>query len=175
MFYIKKFISEYENNIPGRENMLEALVLVISNYIIRSISNVDNIGDKISEKFQIEKIIGYMHQYFCKKLSNLELSKSINMSESHFIRVFKKETGIAQMQYLTKVRIEKAKKLLKIDDNEIKDEISDHPTREFLKAWKDSGTLKDFYKTFAVFKMKNGIATAWTFEKNLLPKEEINL
>ncbi|WP_432664362.1 AraC family transcriptional regulator [Wukongibacter baidiensis] len=119
MLYIKKYISEYENNIPGRESLLEAFVLIISNYIIRSILDVSNKGDITSERFEIEEIVGYMHQHFGKKLSNLELAKAINMSESHFIRIFKKETGMTPMQYLTNVRIEKAKKLLKIDRKNI--------------------------------------------------------
>ncbi|WP_432664363.1 pyridoxamine 5'-phosphate oxidase family protein [Wukongibacter baidiensis] len=62
-----------------------------------------------------------------------------------------------------------------IDDNSMKDEISEHPTREFLKPWKHSVSSEDFYKTFVVFKMRNGIANVWTFEKNLLPKEQIKL
>ncbi|MBC2581671.1 pyridoxamine 5'-phosphate oxidase family protein [Clostridium sp. DJ247] len=62
-----------------------------------------------------------------------------------------------------------------VDDNNLKDEISEHPTRKFLKPWKESGELKDFYETFVVFRLKNGIATTWTIEKNFEPKELIQL
>lgn len=62
-----------------------------------------------------------------------------------------------------------------VDDNELKDEISEHPTRKFLKPWKESGQLSDFYNSFAVFRLKNGIATTWTIEKNFAPKDEIQL
>ena len=62
-----------------------------------------------------------------------------------------------------------------VEDNNLKDEISEHPSRVFLKPWKESGELRDFYKTFAVFRLKNGIATHWTMEKNFAPKEQIIL
>lgn len=62
-----------------------------------------------------------------------------------------------------------------VDDNNLKDEISEHPTRQFLKPWKESGELKDFYNTFAVFRLRNGIANTWTIERNFAPKDEIRL
>lgn len=62
-----------------------------------------------------------------------------------------------------------------IDDNALKDEISEHPTRSFLKPWKESGELADFYKAFVVFRLENGIATTWSLETNFAPKEEIRL
>lgn len=73
----------------------------------------------------------------------------------------------------TQVRV--SGKLELVEDNNIKDEISEHPTRAFLKPWKESGELKNFYETFAVFRLKNGIATTWTMEKNFAPKEIIEL
>lgn len=72
------------------------------------------------------------------------------------------------------VRVEGSMEI--IDDNKLKDEIAQHPSREFLKAWRESGSLEDFYKTFAVFRLKNGTATIWTMERNFAyPKEEIRL
>ncbi|MHB8124258.1 MAG: pyridoxamine 5'-phosphate oxidase family protein [Desulfitobacteriaceae bacterium] len=62
-----------------------------------------------------------------------------------------------------------------VDDNNLKDEISEHPTRQFLKSWKESGILQDFYNTFAVFRLRNGIATTWTIKMNFAPKVEIKL
>lgn len=62
-----------------------------------------------------------------------------------------------------------------INDNNLKDEICDHPSRTFLKPWRESGELKDFYGAFAVFSLKNGVASIWTIEKNFAPKDEIHL
>ncbi|WPC44274.1 pyridoxamine 5'-phosphate oxidase family protein [Clostridium sp. JS66] len=73
----------------------------------------------------------------------------------------------------TQIRI--SGKLEIVDDNNLKDEISEHPTRKFLKPWRESGDLKDFYNSFAVLKLRNGAATIWTMEKNFAPKEMIQL
>lgn len=62
-----------------------------------------------------------------------------------------------------------------INDNHLKDEIAEHPTRTFLKPWKESGELENFYNTFAVFRLKNGIASTWTMATNFAPKEKIYL
>lgn len=67
----------------------------------------------VGKKLWIEKILEYMHQNFGEKLSVNDLAKLANMSESHFIRIFKKETKVSPMDYLIKLRIDKAKKLLR--------------------------------------------------------------
>ena len=65
--------------------------------------------------------------------------------------------------------------LTSIEDTKIKDEISEHPSRVFLKQWKESGEMSDFYRTFAVFSMKDGVAVTWSMDRNFAPKEDIQL
>ncbi len=113
MIYIKKFMAEYENNLKGNESILEALSTIITHQIIRSVVSVHNNEEKFIEKFGIEKVIEYMNQNFGKKISIHELAGVANMSDSHFIRTFKKKTGTAPMEYLIKMRISKSKKLLR--------------------------------------------------------------
>lgn len=62
-----------------------------------------------------------------------------------------------------------------VDDNQLKEEISEHPSRAFLKGWKSSVPLQEFYSSFIVFHMKDGIANVWTMQTNLEPKADINL
>lgn len=62
-----------------------------------------------------------------------------------------------------------------VDDNNLKDEIYKHPTRGFLKPWRESLSQSDFYKSFVVFRLKGGKATTWTMETNLAPKEYVQL
>ena len=62
-----------------------------------------------------------------------------------------------------------------VEDNNFKDEIANHPSRQFLKPWRESGSLQDFYNSFKVFRLKNGSALVWTFASNFAPKEEIQL
>ena len=65
--------------------------------------------------------------------------------------------------------------LEEVMDRNLKDDISNHPTRTFLKKLRENSTVEDFYNSIRVFRMKNGIANIWTFDSNFLPKEDIKL
>lgn len=113
MTYIKKYMKEYEDKVLGYEKILEGLETIITHTIIRSILNVNNSDNILDEKLGIEKVLEYMHQNFGEKISVNDLAKLASMSESHFIRTFKKETKVSPIDYLIKLRIDKAKKLLR--------------------------------------------------------------
>ena len=65
--------------------------------------------------------------------------------------------------------------LEEVMDTNLKDEISNHPTRAFLKKLRENSTVEDFYNSIRVFRMKNGIANIWTFNTNFTPKKDILL
>ena len=65
--------------------------------------------------------------------------------------------------------------LEEVMDRNLKDEISNHPTRAFLKKLRENSTVEDFHNSIRVFRMKNGIANVWTFATNFMPKEDIRL
>ena len=113
MINIKRFMSEYENKLLGYEEVLESLSTIITHQLIRSVLNIGDSSDLFVAKFEIEKAIEHMHQNFGEKLTVSSLSNHVNMSESNFIRTFKKETQLAPIEYLIKLRIDKAKKLLR--------------------------------------------------------------
>ncbi|MDP4145870.1 MAG: AraC family transcriptional regulator [Bacillota bacterium] len=113
MFYIKKFMREYENKAPACDELLESLSTIITHQLIRDMLKVGDSLEFTVEKFEIEKTIEHMHQNFGEKLTVGGLAKLVNMSESHFIRTFKQETKLTPIEYLIKLRIDKAKKLLR--------------------------------------------------------------
>ncbi|MHC1685168.1 MAG: AraC family transcriptional regulator [Clostridiaceae bacterium] len=121
--YIKRYMNEYEDKNIGCEKVLEGLEAVITHDIIRSILNINNADNIKNKKLGIEKVLEYMQQNFGEKLSVSDLAKFANMSESHFIRTFKKETKLSPMEYLIKLRIDKTKKLLR-SNNKIITEIA---------------------------------------------------
>lgn len=73
----------------------------------------------------------------------------------------------------TQIRI--SGKLELVDDNNLKDEIYNHPSRKFVRDWKDKNLFKDFYKELIVFVLKNGRATTWTMADNFSEKTYIQL
>ncbi|MGL4772190.1 MAG: pyridoxamine 5'-phosphate oxidase family protein [Clostridium sp.] len=60
-----------------------------------------------------------------------------------------------------------------VEDEGIKEEIFNHPSRQFLSVWKDNGINVD--EIVKVFKMKNGEAVEWTMATNFDEKEPVSL
>ena len=60
----------------------------------------------------IEKAIKYLDDHYSEDLNREELANVVFLSPPHFSYLFKKKTGITYMDYLTKLRIQKAKELL---------------------------------------------------------------
>ena len=66
-------------------------------------------------------------------------------------------------------------KLELLNDDKLKEEISNHPSRGFMQSWKAGKTKREFLDFFSVFRLKNGIANVWTFQTNFSPKEDVHL
>lgn len=58
-----------------------------------------------------------------------------------------------------------------IKDEKLREEIFSHPSRAFLRAWKEKG----IDGLLQVFTLKNGTAVTWTMETNFEPKQPIQL
>ncbi|TAH72755.1 MAG: AraC family transcriptional regulator [Anaerolineaceae bacterium] len=68
-----------------------------------------------------EKTISYINEHFAEKLTVEMLARQVGLSQYHFIRTFKKETGHTPHEYIINTRINSAKYLLKNSKLSIKD------------------------------------------------------
>ncbi len=57
-------------------------------------------------------VIGHLHEHFADRLSSSELAEMAGLSVSHFERRFRRAFGSSPRQYLVRIRIEHAAKLL---------------------------------------------------------------
>jgi transcriptional regulator GlxA family with amidase domain len=64
-------------------------------------------------KARVEAGIEFLGANFHRKIALDEIAAVVNISVEHFSRIFKIETGITPIDYLIKLRIEKASQLLK--------------------------------------------------------------
>lgn len=117
IFYIKQFIHEYEND--SQKKILESLAFLITHKIIADLLKTEFSFEPVSSNYEIEKAEQYIYRNYGNKLTISCLAELLNMSVSHFIRTFEKETNIPPMKYILKVRIEKAKKFLKCSDKTV--------------------------------------------------------
>jgi two-component system response regulator YesN len=68
---------------------------------------------KATEQNQlISKSIAYMRQNYSSNCTLQEVADFVHLSPAYFSQLFKKETGVGFLQYLTRIRMEKARLLL---------------------------------------------------------------
>lgn len=61
----------------------------------------------------VNKAIKYMNSNYMKQICIKEIAYNLGMSESSLCQYFKKVTGVTPNQYYTKIKLEKAKEMLK--------------------------------------------------------------
>jgi two-component system response regulator YesN len=69
----------------------------------------------------IEKAKAYIISNFNKQISLDDVSREVNISPYYFSKIFKEETGENFIDYLTNIRIDKAKELLANSDLSMKE------------------------------------------------------
>ena len=69
----------------------------------------------------VEKAIAFIEANVAQKLSAEDLAGQAGLSESHFNRVFRAQTGYAPMEYLRRFRVQRAKDLLANVDLAVKE------------------------------------------------------
>ena len=82
-----------------------------------------NVAVKKEEKLDsiVEEAKEYIADNYAKDISLDEISGRVDVSPYYFTRLFKEETGETFLEYLTGLRIDKAKELMEDQDNSIKD------------------------------------------------------
>lgn len=84
------------------KTLLSAHLISILSLTSRKIYTADSVIHKVMEKMQTD---------FSNQLTNKDYAKICGISEYHFIRKFKRETGLTPLQYKTKLVVNKAKDL----------------------------------------------------------------
>lgn len=90
------------------------------NKIIEVTQKVENNRSEKSESL-IEKAESFINRNYMKDLSLDDISRYCNISSYYFSKLFKQETGENYVEYLSRVRIENAKKMLSDSEASIKE------------------------------------------------------
>ena len=80
------------------------------------------IGKKEERSYSIvEQAKQYIKENFAKEISLDDVSRTVNISPYYFSKIFKEETDENFIEYLTNIRMEKAKELLNNTDYSMKE------------------------------------------------------
>ena len=103
---------------PGHKSYAESLAAALSAHIFARYANPDvprlqGVSSRHPQlKAQLGRSIDYIHDHLEFGLSLDEMAGIANMSKYHFAKSFRQVMGIAPHQYVVKLRVEKARRLL---------------------------------------------------------------
>ncbi len=115
----KRFMAEADSGIPGGRAVLAALGVEICHCLIRSIIGTPPAKSRVEERVEVGRVIEYIHSNLDEKITVEQMASVGHLSASHFARVFKKETGKAPMEYVSELRLDRAKKMLLAGDKSV--------------------------------------------------------
>lgn len=121
---LNRILKEKEKDEIGSDFLKHLLVMELFVHISRALkmeweNSIKNKSPKLKELIQVA--VNYINNNFERDLSLGSIAKYVFLSPSYFIRAFKDETGISPINYLLKIRIERAKELLRETDSKISD------------------------------------------------------
>ena len=96
-----------------RKILLQELLLAV----VQDLRNQRQSG---SSTLSIEKTVDYMVHQYAENITLEQLSNQAGMSTSHYSHLFKKYIGYSPIDYLTHLRIDRAKELLVLSDYRLK-------------------------------------------------------
>lgn len=115
----KKILEISASERPGYQNLLSGIVIHLLSYIFYRDKN-KNLNDKeVLNKIDKARLI--IREQINQPVSPEEIAASLNMSYTWFRRMFKNYTGLAPAQYITQLKIQKAKELLSVTNKTVKE------------------------------------------------------
>ena len=108
-------LSENFISLIEQHSDVDQLALWISDIVRRFVVQAFDLA-QIKHSDVVYKTTNYIKRNCAEKLSLDSLAREVYLSKSYLSSIFKKETGMSLTAYITKVRVEKSKKLL-LQDN----------------------------------------------------------
>lgn len=103
---IGKIINELQNRHPMFEERINSLFVLILVGICRDLSIYDE-SDAVIKRARI-----YIEENYYQDISNADYAEKLGVSESYFMKQFKKYMRVSAQQYRTECRIKNAKNML---------------------------------------------------------------
>ena len=108
--YVKMIEHELEQKQPGYRIKLRSLLLDVIIFLSRKYSSDTAHGAAACQR-RLGETIAYIETHYREKHTLTMLARRAGMSKPHFIRMFKKITGLPPVDYVNKTRIDQACKL----------------------------------------------------------------
>lgn len=108
---LRCFMLEASDDMNNME-LLNHLAPVIAHLVARSVVSDTHPNLPLYGRFEVDQVIAYMNSHFSKKITIEDLAEQVNRSTGHFSKIFKSVTGMTPIDFLQKIRIQKARNML---------------------------------------------------------------
>jgi YesN/AraC family two-component response regulator len=112
-------IAEKEACQVGKYFMLKTHLMQMLLLVIREMAVVDDSADQrgcnfesYNKSYAVNRIISYLNENYEHKISLEQIAHNMYLSPVYISKIFKEETGESPINYLIKIRLEKAKDIL---------------------------------------------------------------
>ena len=153
----EKMYMEYKLKEDGYIEILRAYVIELIITIFRLYSKNNVLLEKLQTHRQeiLNKVIRYMRENYSKELKLEDLSTIAFLSPNYFSRLFKESTAMTVSEYMQKLRVEEACRLLKTTDMKVIDiayEVGYTDIKYFNKIFKNKNgeTPRDYRKRVVI-------------------------
>lgn len=103
---------ETVQTVHKRKGLLKNLAGAITHYMVRSLVLDIHRMIPLYDRFEVDRAIAYMNSHFFEHITLEELAAMVNLSVSHFSKVFKTVTGESPIDFLKVIRLKNAKRML---------------------------------------------------------------
>lgn len=107
---------EWRQKNMGYALMIRANVLRILTMLVRHYSDSDRDADLPAQKSRalkrMQRALDYIHDHYCEKITLQDAARTIYMSPNYFSHYFHSATGVCFSDYVTLLRIRRARALL---------------------------------------------------------------
>ncbi len=120
---LQRMIYIFTENHSSKDIFLDFILreLLIRIFQTESRIRYENNCKALSTHSPMGYIVNFIKSHLDHKFKISDLANKAYMSETHFYRVFKNETGLSPIDFINKLRLEKALQLLKDPNKKIKD------------------------------------------------------
>ena len=144
-------LAENEANQVGKYFMLKAHLMQFLLLLLRQEAEPQPIQDGYHfdthyKSYAVNQIIDYLDSHYSEKISLDRIAQNMYLSPVYISKIFKEETGESPINYLIKIRLEKAKEML----------ASAHP--ESIKKIANDVGYEDAYHFSKLFKKYYGVS-----------------
>lgn len=144
-------LAENEANQVGKYFMLKTYLMQFLLLLIRQEAEPQPLQggyhfDTHYKSYAVNQIISYLDAHYSEKISLDRIAQNMYLSPVYISKIFKEETGESPINYLIKIRLEKAKEMLSVS----------HP--ESIKKIANDVGYEDAYHFSKLFKKYYGIS-----------------